>query len=458
MPRAVRMFAQRSLNPHYFANPPAFTYLLHFLFAIAYGGGAGVVHATSRTHPADVYTLARVAAAVLGDGRAVAAVRWPARACSAAAVGLLAAAIEAVAFLPVFYAHLALNDAPTLAPLTLSLLGTAGVLRKGRARDYLLAGVGLGLACATKYTAGIVLVPLSPRPRARALRGRAGAPASARSAGSRSRRRGGAWRVPDRESLLGARLPRLPRRTRAPVDARRPKPRASWARPARAASSTTCGRSPGGSAGCRRWRRSAARSLVWRSRGRGSAGCSCPAPLLFLRVHGPAGPLLRALAAADLPDPVPARRVLRAPARRRDRRRGRDCGTAASARCARAAVIALCCAAALLRPGPRVQRPLGPRARARRHAQPDARSGWSRTSRRGAPIVVEPVAPDDWARELEQAHGRAHGAGTSTPRWSRGSTPAARSTRHTHVVGIEDYERTLRPALIGYYERTATAG
>ena len=51
-------------------------------------------------------------------------------------VALLAAALEAVAFLPVFYAHLALNDVPTLAPLTLSLVGTAGVLRKGRARDY----------------------------------------------------------------------------------------------------------------------------------------------------------------------------------------------------------------------------------------------------------------------------------------------------------------------------------
>ena len=76
------------------------------------------------------------------------------------AVGLLAAAIEAVAFLPVFYAHLALNDVPTLFPLTLSLLGSAGILRKGRRRDYLLAGVGLGLACASKYTAGIVALPL----------------------------------------------------------------------------------------------------------------------------------------------------------------------------------------------------------------------------------------------------------------------------------------------------------
>src|SRR5437879_3535766 len=72
-------------------------------------------------------------------------------------VGLLAAAIEAVAFLPTYYAHLALNDVPALAPLSLSLLGSALVLRRGRARDYLLAGLGLGLACATKYTAGIAI-------------------------------------------------------------------------------------------------------------------------------------------------------------------------------------------------------------------------------------------------------------------------------------------------------------
>ncbi len=156
VPHAIDMFGH-SLNPHYFANPPAYTYVLHYLFAISYGGASGVQHVIA-AHPGDLYTLARVAAAVLGT-----LALWLLYAAGARlfgrCVGLLAAAIEAVAFLPVFYAHLALNDVPTLAPLTLSLLGAAGVLRKGRTRDHLLAGVGLGLACASKYTAGIVLVP-----------------------------------------------------------------------------------------------------------------------------------------------------------------------------------------------------------------------------------------------------------------------------------------------------------
>jgi hypothetical protein len=157
VPHAVAMFGH-DLNPHYFANPPAFTYVLHFLFAIAYGGKHGVSKALA-LHPSDVYTLSRIAAAALGVLALWLLYAAGARLVSRA-VGLLAAAIEAVAFLAVFYAHLALNDVPTLAPLTLCLLGAAGVLRKGRLIDYLLAGIGLGFACASKYTAGIVLVPL----------------------------------------------------------------------------------------------------------------------------------------------------------------------------------------------------------------------------------------------------------------------------------------------------------
>jgi hypothetical protein len=182
VPRAIGMLTL-GWNPHYFANPPAYTDLLRLVFSAWFGGRAGVSH-TFAVNPTAVFTLARVCAALLGT-LAVWLLYLAGARLFDRGVALLAAALEAVAFLPVFYSHLALNDVPTLAPLTLSLLGTAGVLRKGRARDYAIAGVGLGLGCATKYTGGIVLLPLlaaaaaqylAPTPRRRAVgRGRGAA-------------------------------------------------------------------------------------------------------------------------------------------------------------------------------------------------------------------------------------------------------------------------------------------
>ena len=146
-------------------------------------------------------------------------------------VGLLAAALLAVAFLPVFYSHLALNDVPTLAPIALSLWGTAGVLRRGRLRDYALAGVGLGLACATKYTGGIVLLPLlAAGGRAVAPRGAATpAAAATRSAASCSPGVLALARVRRRQPVRAARLRRLPRRADPPVLGRRGRRSASSA-------------------------------------------------------------------------------------------------------------------------------------------------------------------------------------------------------------------------------------
>lgn len=170
VPEAVGM-SHHGLNPHYFINPPALSYLLHVVFAVWLGGGVGVTREFAR-HPDHLFLVARITVALLGTVSVWLLYLLGARLFNRA-VGLLASAVMAVAFLPVLYGHLALNDVPTLAPLTLSLLGTAGVLRKGRMLDYLVAGVGLGLATATKYTAGVMILPLLAAAVAQYLDGRA---------------------------------------------------------------------------------------------------------------------------------------------------------------------------------------------------------------------------------------------------------------------------------------------
>ncbi|MGI8801597.1 MAG: ArnT family glycosyltransferase [Solirubrobacteraceae bacterium] len=154
---AVALFTHGP-NPHYFNNPPAYTYLLYLIYGIYYGGGHPLSH-TLASNPTEVFVIARVTAGVLGT-IAVWLLYLCGRLLFDRRTALLAAGLLAVGFLPVFYAHLALNDVPTLAPVCLALWGTARILRSGRAIDYLIAAVGLGLAAATKYTGGIVLAPL----------------------------------------------------------------------------------------------------------------------------------------------------------------------------------------------------------------------------------------------------------------------------------------------------------
>src|SRR6185436_12434090 len=69
------------------------------------------------------------------------------------------------------------NDAPTLAPVCLALLGVATIYRHNGYGGYAVAGLALGLACATKYTAGILVLTIVaaglatpvPGPRVRGL-------------------------------------------------------------------------------------------------------------------------------------------------------------------------------------------------------------------------------------------------------------------------------------------------
>jgi hypothetical protein len=168
VPKAIGFFSG-DLNPHYFLNPPGYSYLLFVALELWFGSADAARHAYV-SDPTAVFVLGRVIAALLGTAAVgltyIAGARLFDR-----GVGLLAAAVLAVAFLPVDYSHLALNDVPTLAPVALSLCGIAGVLRDGRRCDYALAGLGIGLAAAFKYTGGIALLCLLAATASRAAAG-----------------------------------------------------------------------------------------------------------------------------------------------------------------------------------------------------------------------------------------------------------------------------------------------
>src|SRR5205807_179128 len=102
VPRAVAFFSH-DLNPHYFLNPPAYSYLLNIAFELWFGS-ADAVTRTFASDPTSLFVVARVLAAVLGTIAVWLTYLAGARLFGKAA-GLAAGAVIAFGFLPVFYSH-----------------------------------------------------------------------------------------------------------------------------------------------------------------------------------------------------------------------------------------------------------------------------------------------------------------------------------------------------------------
>src|ERR1700731_4150598 len=62
VPRAIAFFSH-DLNPQYFLNPPAYSYLLHIVFELWFGS-ADAVRRAYATDPTTVFVVARLVAAV----------------------------------------------------------------------------------------------------------------------------------------------------------------------------------------------------------------------------------------------------------------------------------------------------------------------------------------------------------------------------------------------------------
>ncbi len=347
--------------------------------------------------------------------------------------------------------HLALNDVPTLAPLTLSLLGSAGVLRQGGARDYAARRAsgwgsparpstrpGSSLAAAAGARSRRAASTAAPSARERAL---LGARARGRSRALAASCSPTPTRVLDYSSFHAELVHQSSLSAEAQGKLGAPRQRRAPLLPVDAHLGPRLGARAGGA------RR--ALSTLWRDEPRARLAAR-PRAAAVPRLHGPAGPLLRPLADADPADPVPAGGVLRAAARRDARASARAPPRrlgGARAGCARGARRALRGRRAA-RAGARLQRALGARALARRHAQPDARAGWSRTCRAARGSSSSRSSPDAWARDDPGAVA----AGANGYRWmqvrlaaARASRPTDRSRRRRRArSGIEDYERDAR--------------
>ena len=153
VPHAVTM-TSGDLNPGYFINPPALTYLLAAWFSVIHLGG---VEQWFADDPGAVFLAGRWISVAFGVG-AVAATYAAGKAFFDRRAGLVAAAIMAVAFLPVFYSRLALNDGPGVLPCALALWASAIVLKTGSRKALLAAGASVGLAASLKYSDGAIVV------------------------------------------------------------------------------------------------------------------------------------------------------------------------------------------------------------------------------------------------------------------------------------------------------------
>jgi hypothetical protein len=150
-----------------FANPPLYKYLLLAEYGVTYvlGRLVGVYDSAQgfaeqfRADPSLLYLIGRVTSALLGAATVLVAYKLAASLRGQRA-GLLAAWFVAVVYLLVRESHFAVNDALVALLTTLALYLSLRVLDKGTRRDYLAAGIVIGLSFSAKYQAAVVLVTL----------------------------------------------------------------------------------------------------------------------------------------------------------------------------------------------------------------------------------------------------------------------------------------------------------
>ena len=159
-----------NLNPGHFDWPHLHYYLCFFIFEsfIKFRALLQVLNLRSVLEqiapllwqdPAIFYFLGRLVSALMGVAT-VGLTYLVGKKLFDKRVGLVGALFLSLSTLHVAQAHYALLDISMTFWVTLSLLFSVLILKKGRTRDYLLAGLFAGFAASTKYHGALVVIPI----------------------------------------------------------------------------------------------------------------------------------------------------------------------------------------------------------------------------------------------------------------------------------------------------------
>ncbi len=157
-------FWSGDLNPHFFNYPTlqfylnSVVYYLYFLLFIT-ETLEGFVAYRYFVQDADLIAIARGISTLTAVGTVAATI------CLGTSLygrrgGLIAGLFLAVMPLHVRFSHLAIVDMPAALWTTLAVLFAVRVAERGHSTAYLMAGVCTGLAAATKYPGGLVVLPV----------------------------------------------------------------------------------------------------------------------------------------------------------------------------------------------------------------------------------------------------------------------------------------------------------
>ena len=165
--RQAAAMGQRGLEPTWWNNPPFYKYVYFGEYGVYYivGKLAGIFNSVSdfgtqnSNNPTVLYQIGRITTAILGAFTII-IIYFLGSEVSKRKVGILSAFLLSVCFLHVRDSHYAVNDVPATFFVTLGLYFALRIFRSNQWRWYLLGGIVTGVGIATKYTAGIIILPL----------------------------------------------------------------------------------------------------------------------------------------------------------------------------------------------------------------------------------------------------------------------------------------------------------